>query len=122
MYKFYHVTPTHNLANIQKNGLQPNIGDRSVKLEDKAGIYLFNSLDDAENALSNWLGDEFDEDEQLSLLQITSNNIKPNRSHYETVVDTNIPASDITVLTKDIDTFNFKITETFKSFYLRMRK
>lgn len=68
---YYHVTPYENLKSIFKNGLVPSIGDRSAKLEEANGIYLFEDADSADDAVANWLGDEFDDETQLSLLKVT---------------------------------------------------
>ena len=58
---YYHVTPTRNLEIIKKEGLKPSIGERSAKIgEDKPRTYLFKHRDAAEDAVSNWMGDEHD--------------------------------------------------------------
>lgn len=84
----YHVTPTANMASIRSAGLVPLMGDRSSKMEDDPAIFLFKSKDDADDAVSNWLGDEFDEDEGLTLLQITvpRSFIIPSSAEYEVMV------------------------------------
>ncbi len=67
----YHISPSVNTSSILKNGLTPSIGDRSTNLgEVDEKIYMFGSMDDVEYAIMNWLGDEFDEDEALSLFEI----------------------------------------------------
>lgn len=69
---FYHVSPTRNSKSILSKGLIASIGDRSSQYgETDNNIYLFGSEDAAEDAVMNWLGDEFDEDEPLALFQIT---------------------------------------------------
>lgn len=69
---FYHVSPTRNADSILSKGLNPSIGDRSSTYEElNNAIYLFGSEDDAEDAVMNWLGDEFDDEEQLALFQVT---------------------------------------------------
>lgn len=68
---FFHVTPVENLQSIMKNGLQPQIGDRSEQCGEKTkAIYLFHSLEDVDNALYNWLGECFLPDIDLAILQI----------------------------------------------------
>lgn len=68
---FFHVTPVENLQSILGNGLQPQIGERSKQCgEETKAIYLFHSLEDVDNALSNWLGECFPEDIDLAILQI----------------------------------------------------
>ena len=102
---FYHVTPTKNITNIMKNGLIPSIGSSSSKFgEEKPATFMFRNKDDMEDALSNWLGDEFGEDEKLSLLQISL----PNNMHifsdvgFEVYVLETIPSNNIKVITKNL--------------------
>lgn len=67
----YHVTPTANLPAIKEQGLVPQIGPRSQQLgEATAQVYLFPTLTAAEDALMNWLGEEFDEDEPLTMIAV----------------------------------------------------
>lgn len=97
----YHVTPTRNLRSIMKNGLRPQIGDRSSQLDGEVeGIFLFPSLSDVEAAVSSWLGDEFDEDEELSLLAVDITGLENNivqGADYETIVNTVISPDRIKV-------------------------
>lgn len=97
----YHVTPTRNLRSIMKNGLRPQIGDRSSQLDGEVeGIFLFPSLGDVEAAVSSWLGDEFDEDEELSLLAVDITGLENNivqGADYETIVNTTISPDRIKV-------------------------
>ena len=97
----YHVTPTRNLRSIMKNGLRPQIGDRSSQLDGEVeGIFLFPSLNDVEAAVSSWLGDEFDEDEELSLLAVDITGLEDNivqGADYETIVNTTISPDRIKV-------------------------
>lgn len=66
----YHITTYDMVRSILKYGLIPKIGKRSKKLETSKAIHLFKSKNDVEDALMNWLGDEFDEDTRLVLLKI----------------------------------------------------
>lgn len=67
----YHVTPLKNLESIKKHGLLVKIGPRSKKIgEPVRAIYLFPELGYANDAVANWLGDEFDDDEDLIILPI----------------------------------------------------
>jgi hypothetical protein len=70
---FYHVTLSENLGSIMEKGLVPTVGDRSKKLNEQACVFLFPDRDSAEDALSGWLGDQFDEDEDITfaLLEVT---------------------------------------------------
>lgn len=79
--QFYHVTSLKNLANIKKQGLIPKKDKRGLGFEDsKPGIYLFNSKAEASDGVMNWLGDCFDDDEELVLLtlEISSDLVEPD--------------------------------------------
>ena len=66
----YHVTPLKNLESIEKHGLLCKIGLRSQKIgEPVSAIYLFPDLGYANDAIANWLGDEFD-NERASIADI----------------------------------------------------
>ena len=68
----YHITLTRNVGRVLQDGLVPRIGPRSRRLkESRPAIYLFPTIEDAENAFSNWLGDEFSENTRLALLKVT---------------------------------------------------
>ena len=61
--EIYHVTPTHNLDSIFRDGLRPQIGPRSALLgETKEMVYFFGSMLAVEDALSNWLGEALDDE------------------------------------------------------------
>ena len=64
---YYHVTRSENVPLIMRDGLLPL---KPTDMEDVEGIYLFKSPTDAEEALMNWLGDRFDEEESLTLLKV----------------------------------------------------
>lgn len=72
----YHVTLKSNLEQILKNGLIPFIGKRSQNLgETEKAIYFFHSLEDCDNALWNWLGEEYeDTEEDLVILEVEVDN------------------------------------------------
>jgi hypothetical protein len=79
-------------------------------MESEDGIYLFKTPEGVENALTNWLGDEFGEDEPLTLLgvelppeaQKRLNEQGDDHASYEVVVTTPIPAQYIQILSEDI--------------------
>lgn len=105
----YHITPAQNLRSIMQHGLKPQVGDRSVKLSNElTAVYCFPDKSSLEDAMTNWLGDEFDEDEQLALLSINTSNLQgsytPN-AEYEVAITSVIPPSNIKILSKDIDTY-----------------
>lgn len=89
----YHVTPTKNLKSIAKQGLVPTVGDRTSQIAgEKFGIYVFPDKISAEDAVMNWLGDEFD-DEPLTMLKIDVTGLQDHISKgadYELIVGTTI--------------------------------
>jgi hypothetical protein len=89
----YHVTPTKNLKSIAKQGLVPTVGDRTSQIAgEKSGIYVFPDKVSAEDAVMNWLGDEFD-DEPLTMLKINISGLENNitkGADYELIVGTTI--------------------------------
>lgn len=100
---FYHVTPSKNVPQIMQQGLLAQVGDRSEQLGEESGIYLFPDIDSAEDAVANWMGAEFDEDEALALLEvILPEGVEIEKSlEWEYVVRTDIPANNIRVITED---------------------
>ena len=68
----YHVTLESNLKSILSLGLIPSIGERSENLgETEKAVYFFNSLQECDNALWNWLGEEFEDiEEDLVIIEV----------------------------------------------------
>ena len=65
----YHATPKKNAGNILSNGLTPS-RPRSAAYPNKR-VYHFPSIEAADAAYNNWLGDRFSgEDDMLSLLSV----------------------------------------------------
>lgn len=101
----YHVTPPANIPGILRDGLLPQIGERSaIAGEAVPAIFCFAGLDETENALMNWLGDYFDEEEPLSLLRI---DLPPDAvfgkgAEYEVLVLSRIPAAAVEVFLEDV--------------------
>ena len=60
----YHITRQANLKKIIKNGLEPRVHEDFGESGDIKGIYLFKTIDDCENALSNWFGERIEEWEE----------------------------------------------------------
>ena len=69
---YYHVARSEEVPSIKKGGLKTSI---PTDMEDIKGVYLFKSVEDAEDAVMNWLGDRFDEEEKLTLLKIDPNGV-----------------------------------------------
>ena len=60
----YHAAPGSRAEAIQREGLQPRIEKRGIHAADKVpAVYFFDGIDSAEDALVNWLADEWDEAE-----------------------------------------------------------
>ena len=105
-HKFYHTTLNSNKKSILENGLIPAIGERSIQLgESIEKVYLFNSLDDLDSALSSWLGDSFNESDVLATFEVTLDITRPglnfNLDTFETSSTTIIEKSTISYLRED---------------------
>ena len=98
MPTYYHVTTPEGLEGIKQRGLVPQVGDRSRALgEENPGVYLFPSRDDRDNALGNWLGDEFEDHDTLHSLEVDLPHDWPLDSSvdYERVSRQPIPFSHV---------------------------
>ena len=70
---YYHITRTENVPSIVPPSGIGLIPATPTDMEGEAkGVYLFRSIDEAEDALMGWLGDKFDEDDPLTLLRVDS--------------------------------------------------
>lgn len=103
----FHITPSRNLSSIMKYGLQPNnIKRGKFAADNEPAIYLFKTVEDAEDGVMNWLGDLYDETERLALLsvKVDSASIKqdPELELSAYITRTPIAPENITVLSKDI--------------------
>jgi hypothetical protein len=101
---YYHVTPTKNVPSIMSEGLKPQQGSRSERMTDH-GIFLFKDMEDMEDALVNWLGDEFEEDESLTLLGVElplDADIAPEAVGFEVNVLSPIPPQYIQIVSEDL--------------------
>lgn len=66
---YFHSTPKANWDGIQREGLVPQIGPRSEVIESESLVFMFKSEDDLDNALINWFGELFeDEDDDFELV------------------------------------------------------
>ncbi len=102
---FYHITLTRNIPKILIDGLIPKKGTRSRRLKEGApAIYLFPTIEDAETAFGNWLGDEFSDNTRLALLKVTVPHTIELHSDvpFECHVYEPIPASCISVQSNDL--------------------
>jgi hypothetical protein len=104
--RLWHVTPKDNLSSILGLGLLPQIGPRSAALGELVpAVFCFDSPEDLSDALLNWLPDQFDDDQELSLLEIqTPLSITPvEGAGFEILVLETIPASRICLLARSIE-------------------
>jgi hypothetical protein len=106
--KVYHVTPARNVQSIMMNGLMPQVGDRSNKIQGETpAVYCFPDTNSLEDAMMNWLGDEFGEDEDLALLEISTSGLEgdvtPN-AEYEIQIFDPVPPQNIKVLSQNLAT------------------
>jgi len=99
----YHVTPKKYLEKILNEGLKPKIGERAEFAGEKEKrIYLFEHIDDMENALCNWLGEYYEPDvEELYILKVNTENHTLHRHFFELQVYEPIPPENITILSKE---------------------
>lgn len=59
--RYFHVTMIDNLDSIKENGIVPSIGYFSKMISESVErIYLFNSFEDMDDALTNWLGEAYE--------------------------------------------------------------
>ena len=103
----YHVTPANNLNSIMKHGLRPSVGDRSNKIPgEQNGIFVFPDIESAEDAVMNWLGDEFGDDVELSLLSITTSGLEnkiAKGADYEYIIKTQVSPNRIKVVPSNLE-------------------
>lgn len=99
----FHVTLNSNLPSILSHGLIPRIGERSAQLtssgfalESVPRVYFFPTLEDCENAIYNWLGDDFPDDEALSVLTVSLDGLEIEMDcDYEIATRHQVPPSQI---------------------------
>lgn len=101
---YYHVTLTENLPSIMEQGLHPTTGERSKKLGEHACVFLFPTRDYAEDAVSGWLGEQFEDDQPLALLEVI---VPPEIEVFQTedldwecFTKASIPASSLSILSR----------------------
>lgn len=102
---YYHVTPATSIDRILHEGLVPRQDKRSAEANEREpGVYMFGSRVDAEDAVANWLGEQFDEDEPLALLQIKlpKDFPRPKKTAFEYMSTIKIPPAFITVASRAI--------------------
>lgn len=96
----YHVTPEKNISTMKQSGIVPVQCEPShISLP---AIYLFNDKTIMEDALMNWLGDKFDENEKLIYFTIDPRGIDVQESDvkYEVVSYETIPWKNVIKIDK----------------------
>lgn len=91
----YHVTRAENLPAIRRNGVLPT-APKDMK-GDPSAVYLFTDYTTMEDAVVNWLGDRFEEDDVLVLLTLSEDGIETFQTEagYEVISYDPIPAKNI---------------------------
>lgn len=91
----YHVTEMSAVPAIMREGILPSTGPRSARLgEAVPAVYLFGTLEAVEDALMGWLGDEFDGEADLAVLEVDMDG-EPGEGKFEVVVTEAVPPSAI---------------------------
>lgn len=110
----YHLTTLENYQSIIENGLTPQIGPRSESLgELHPRIYLFPDKLTCIDAISNWLGEEFDEEEDLIILQLDITGYSfDSEVGYEITVNEPIPKNRIIKTYSELEFSESIINET----------
>lgn len=69
--RYFHISSKENLDSILENGLIASIGERSQEIGERIeAVFLFPNKEEMDNALYNWLGEQFDDSEELVIFQI----------------------------------------------------
>ena len=91
----FHLTKKSNVPSIKTHGLKPAIPTDMPTEEE--GVYLFKTKQNAEEALMNWYGDRYQDDEEVVLLTIDISNLRlfGTLADYEYVSYEQIPPSNI---------------------------
>lgn len=92
-----HVTSADAVASIMSDGLVSQVGPLSAQLNEQAGVYMFPSWEDMENA--NWLFDEWPYDSEPALLCVKTDGMElVSEAGFEVASRAGIPADRIVLL------------------------
>lgn len=98
----YHVALRKNLTSILRNGLTPRTEANAARYgEEGDAVYCFTSMASCEDALMNWLGETFEEDEALVILTVRTEGLKTRSVEVEwevAVLETIAPERIVQVL------------------------
>lgn len=98
----WHFTKVENVESILRDGLIPQIGELSQRINEPLPlVYLFSTIDDYEDG-AYWMEGELDEEAQYALFHV---DVSANLDSAWTEVDTVITPDKITLITMDIDAF-----------------
>ena len=71
MDTYYHITTPSAWEKIQQEGLIPQLGERSKKVNEQSpAVFLFESRAAMEDAYFGWLGDEYEKETKLVILAV----------------------------------------------------
>ena len=71
MDTYYHITTPSAWEKIQQEGLIPQLGERSKKVNEQwPAVFLFESRAAMEDAYFGWLGDEYEKETKLVILAV----------------------------------------------------
>ena len=104
----YHATEIANIESIRANGLVPQIGPRSSCIENTPGVYLFKNKEDYQDAMMNWLGDEFSDLDQgqIIVLEVDIAGLALDEKGYELISRERINQTRILrALTEDLEPY-----------------
>jgi len=96
--KLFHITKNENIPSIKSVGLKPSIGINSSSYgETKPAIYFFMDKKTMDDALVNWMGDLFDEEDELSVItvDVKEHLIHKSSASYECCVFHHISSDNI---------------------------
>ncbi len=96
----FHVTEQKNVENIIENWLVPAIGKYASEMgKDTPAVWLFPTLEDAEEMAQIWLGPFYGDDLVYLRIELPDDfSVEYTESDYEIVSERKIPAEWISVL------------------------
>ena len=96
------------------HGLTPQVGPRSALIGERTeAIYLFETLESAEDAMAGWLSEELEAIDEISILEVHIQFAEPVESSFEIIHLDHIAPQNITVLCENIE--NLSSLKSLKS-------
>lgn len=98
--ELFHVTKRDNLESIMKDGLLPQIGKYAEEMgEPTPGVWMFPSLEDAEEMAPIWLEPVYGSDLVFLRIDLPSGyDVESTGSDYELFTTERIPPNHISVV------------------------